>query len=89
MYQLGTYYVKYNRGAACEFLAPVRYPDWPSWPGLAMDSQVIFLNIAKDVRGKFCCSASGQSIFRQAARESAEWGEITRRKPLRRLDTFG
>ena len=89
MYQLGPHYVKYNRGQACELLAPGRYLDWPSWPAVARDGQAMVLSIAKDVRGKSWRSLSGGYVFRQAAEELAEWGEITGRMPFRRLDTFG
>ena len=60
-----------------------------SWLGVEMDSQAMALSIAKDVRELFRLLSSGDSDYRQDAREPALRGEIKGRLPFRRLDTFG
>lgn len=60
-----------------------------SWLGVEMDSRATALSIAKDVRGLFQLLSSGDSDYHQDAKEPALRGEITRRLPFRRLDTFG
>ena len=60
-----------------------------SWLGVEMDSRAMALSIAKDVRELFRLFSSGDSDYRQDAREPAVRGEIRGRLPFRRLDTFG
>ena len=60
-----------------------------SWPGVELDSRAMALSIARDVRRLFQLSSSGDSAFRQDAKEPALRDEITGRLPFRRLDTFG